>query len=117
MFVRGGAILPLGPEMNYVGEKPFDPITFAIYPDERGSASTSLYEDDGLSPSYKDGAYRRTTLNVSHSVKGFVVSISAPLGQFNPGTRKFGFIIKSTGAIPKTLMITDDGKARTVEMK
>jgi len=49
MFVRGGAIIPTGPTMNYVGEKPFDPITFAIYPDERGSAATTLYEDDGLS--------------------------------------------------------------------
>jgi alpha-glucosidase len=117
MFVRGGAILPMGPEMNYVGEKPFDPITFAIYPDDRGSASTTLYEDDGLSPSYKDGAYRRTGLNVSRSVKGFVLGITAPSGQFNPGTRKFGFVIKSAGAHPKTLMITDDGKARTVEIK
>src|SRR5712671_1012081 len=117
MFVRGGAIVPLGPEMNYVGEKPVDPSTVASYPDDRGAASTTLYEDDGLSPAYKDGAYRRTTVNVSHSVRGFAVSISAPLGQFKPGTRKFGFIIKSTGVIPKTLLITDDGKARTVEIK
>ncbi|MDX6290000.1 MAG: alpha-glucosidase, partial [Blastocatellia bacterium] len=117
MFVRGGAIIPLGPEMNYVGEKPFDPITFAIYPDRSGSASTTLYEDDGLSPAYKQGAYRRTTLNVSRGAKSFVVGIGAPLGQFTPGTRKFGFIIKSAGANPKTLMTTDDGKPRTVEIK
>src|SRR6266404_6141925 len=38
MFVRGGAIVPLGPEMNYVKEKRSDPITFAIYPDAGGSA-------------------------------------------------------------------------------
>ena len=30
------------PEMNYVGEKPFDPITFTIYPDEKGSAASHL---------------------------------------------------------------------------
>ena len=117
MFVRGGAIIPLGPEMNYVGEKPFDPITFAIYPDRRGVASTTLYEDDGLSPAYKDGAFRRTIVNVSRGVKGFVASIGAPSGQYNPGPRRFGFIIKSAGANPKVLMITDDGKARTVAIK
>ncbi len=33
LYVRGGAIIPTGPSMNYVGEKPTDPITFAIYPD------------------------------------------------------------------------------------
>jgi alpha-glucosidase len=117
MFVRGGAIIPLGPEMNYVGEKPFDPITFAIYPDGRGAASGTLYEDDGLSPAYKDGGFRRTTVNVSRSAKGFVASIGAPTGQYNPGPRRFGFIIKSAGANPKMIMIADDGKARTVEIK
>lgn len=38
MFVRGGAIIPMWPQMNYVGEKPLDPITFNIYPDVGGSA-------------------------------------------------------------------------------
>ncbi|HYN24080.1 MAG TPA: hypothetical protein VES69_03445 [Pyrinomonadaceae bacterium] len=28
MFVRAGAIIPMGPALNYVGEKPVDPITF-----------------------------------------------------------------------------------------
>jgi len=27
IFVRGGAIIPVGPEMNFVGEKPADPIS------------------------------------------------------------------------------------------
>jgi alpha-glucosidase (family GH31 glycosyl hydrolase) len=47
MFVRAGAIIPLAPEMNYVGEKPWDLLTFNIYPDEKGLAATTLYEDDG----------------------------------------------------------------------
>jgi alpha-glucosidase len=117
MFVRGGAIIPLGPEMNYVGENPFDPITFAIYPDGRGAASATLYEDDGLSPAYTDGGFRRTTVNVSRGAKGFVASIGAPSGQFNPGPRKFGFVIKSAGANPKMLLTIDNGRARTVEIK
>src|ERR1044071_6394379 len=61
MFVRGGAMIPVGPSMNYVGEKPADPITVKIYPDESRSASGTLYEDDGLSPAYKTGAFLRTT--------------------------------------------------------
>ena len=65
MFVRGGAIIPHGPEMRFTGEKPVSPLYFAIYPDEKGSASTTLYEDDGLSPDYRRGVFRRTTVNVS----------------------------------------------------
>ena len=38
MFVRAGAIIPMGPEMSYVGEKSADPIDSYIYPDETGRA-------------------------------------------------------------------------------
>src|ERR1041385_7926373 len=33
MFVRAGASIPMGPEMNYVGEKLTGPLSFVIYPD------------------------------------------------------------------------------------
>ena len=60
LFVRGGAILPLGPEMNYVGEKAAGSLNFDIYPDARGEASATLYEDDGLTQAYQQGSFRRT---------------------------------------------------------
>src|SRR6266699_257671 len=66
MFVRGGAVIPMGPEMRYVGDGPFDPITFAIYPDEKGFASATLYEDDGNSLAYQRRGFRRTKLEVRH---------------------------------------------------
>lgn len=31
LWVRSGAILPLGPEMNYVDERPLDPLTLEVY--------------------------------------------------------------------------------------
>jgi alpha-D-xyloside xylohydrolase len=31
LWVRAGAIVPMGPEMAYVGEKPLDPLTLEIY--------------------------------------------------------------------------------------
>ena len=117
MFVRGGAIIPLGPQMNYVGEKPLDPITFAIYPDDNGSASTVLYEDDGSSPAYKQGGFRRTAMRLKRGARGYVVSLSAPVGNYTPAARKFNFVIKSIGAQLKVVTIADDGRARTVEIK
>src|SRR6185503_9839205 len=59
-FGRAGAIIPTAPEMKYTGEKPQDPISFHISPAASGSASGTLYEDDGVSPGYKQGAFRRT---------------------------------------------------------
>jgi len=45
LFVKADSIIPMGPEMNYVGEKPFDPITLDIYLYDR--AEFILYDDDG----------------------------------------------------------------------
>src|SRR5882672_1582810 len=94
MFVRGGAIIPMWPAMNYVGEKKADPITFAIYPDAAGRASTTLYEDDGVSPAYKNRVVRRTSVTASRSGQGFRVDASAPVESYDPGARKFRFEIK-----------------------
>jgi alpha-glucosidase len=116
MFVRGGAIIPMAPEMKFVGEKPVDPITFAVYPDEKGSASTTLYEDDGISPAYLKGASSRTSVEVKRLATGYVVNVKAREGNYNPGPRKFAFTIKSnTGS--KTATVADDGRAQHIEVK
>ena len=112
MFVRAGAIIPTGPAMNYVGERANDPITFNIYPDDSGSASTTLYEDDGMSPAYKQGAFRRTAINVRRGQRGFAVSVAAPEGSYNPGSRSLKFVVNTKSAI-----VADDGKARQVDIR
>ena len=117
MFVRGGAIIPVGPALNYVGEKPVDPITFNIYPDENGLASGSLYEDDGFSPSYKAGVFRRTALDVRRAARGYVVSIGEPAGSYNPGLRSFNFVVKSSERELRVVGIADDGKPRQIELR
>jgi len=117
MFVRGGVIIPAGPSLNYVGEKPVDPITFNIYPDDNGVASATLYEDDGLSPAYKRGVFRRTAFTARRGPRGFVVSIGAPKGSYNPEPRKFNFMIKSAGQESKVVSVADSGKAQQFEIK
>ena len=55
MFVRAGSILPLGPEMQYVGEKPWDSLELRVYPGADGSFT--LYEDEGDGYNYEHGVY------------------------------------------------------------
>ncbi len=117
LFVRAGAIIPLGPQMNYVAEKPFDPLTFNIYPDRKGSASTSLYEDDGQSPAYKQGMFRRTAINVTRGAGGSQITTGRPEGNYDPGPRKLIFVIKSEGHTDRRATIVDDGSARKVEIR
>jgi alpha-glucosidase len=97
LFVRGGSIIPTGPQMNYVGETSDSSIMFGIYPDEKGTASTTLYEDDGESPAYRNGVFRRTTINVERSRRGYTVNVSQPVGTFRPPQRSFRFQIKAQG--------------------
>jgi alpha-glucosidase len=117
MFVRGGAIIPTGPTMNYVGERPSDPITFNIYPDEKGSASATLYEDDGVSPAYEQDGFRRTTISVGATLGGYTVSTGTPKGSYNPGPRKFSFLIKSATRMRSIVTVADNGAAQTVRIK
>lgn len=94
MFVRAGAIIPFGPEVQYVGQKPSEPLTFEIYPDAQGSATSTYYEDDGQSPAYKSGAYARMALKVERAGTGYVVTSDATTGTYIPPDRKLNFIVK-----------------------
>ncbi len=55
MFVRAGSILPLGPEMQYVGEKAWDNLELRVYPGADGQFT--LYEDEGDNYNYEKGTY------------------------------------------------------------
>ena len=60
MFVRAGSILPLGPEMQYVGQQPWDNLELRVYPG--ADARFVLYEDEGDSYNYEHGAYTTITI-------------------------------------------------------
>ncbi len=58
VFVRAGAVVPTGPEMDYVGQRPTDPLTLHLYPPAEGQEMVSfLYEDDGETPAHQRGEY------------------------------------------------------------
>lgn len=60
VYVRAGSIVPTGPVMQYVDEKPDAPLTILVYPGANGSFS--LYEDDGRSHQFEKGAFSRIPL-------------------------------------------------------
>jgi alpha-D-xyloside xylohydrolase len=57
LFVRAGSIVPTGPAVQHSGEGANGPITLLVYPGADGAFS--LYEDDGTSRAYRDGAHSR----------------------------------------------------------
>jgi alpha-glucosidase len=59
-YLRGGAIVPMGPVLQWSDERAADPMTLHVCPDERGESEGWLYEDDGLSLAYEHGQRWRT---------------------------------------------------------
>ncbi|HUA97040.1 MAG TPA: TIM-barrel domain-containing protein [Terracidiphilus sp.] len=55
IFVRAGSIVPYAPPMQYVAQKPDDPVTLYIYAGADGKFT--LYEDQGTNFNYEKGAF------------------------------------------------------------
>lgn len=80
LFIRRGAILPLGPLVQYSGEQPLDPLTLEIYP---GAGRTFLlYEDDGETNRYQTGAYVQTAFQLTEKQDNLTFSIGKGQGRF-----------------------------------
>ncbi|NVO19271.1 MAG: DUF5110 domain-containing protein [Bacteroidetes bacterium] len=62
LFVRAGSILPMYPQMNYDGERPADTLTLDLYPG--ADASFELYEDQGSTRDYRNGAFTKTRIEM-----------------------------------------------------
>ena len=87
LYVRAGAILPVGPEIQYAAEKPGGDITLLVFTGADGSYD--LYEDDGVSYGYEKGEFTRIPLRFD-SASG-TLTIGARQGSFTgmPEERTF----------------------------
>jgi alpha-D-xyloside xylohydrolase len=100
MFVRAGSILPLGPEMQYVGEKAWDNLELRLYPGADGQFT--LYEDEGDNYNYEQGQYATITFKWNDRSR-----------QLTIGARKGSY----KGMLEKRLftLVMPDGQSRQVE--
>jgi alpha-glucosidase len=60
LYVRAGAVVPMGPVRQYTDEKVDGPVELFIYPGADGGFSH--YEDDGKSFDFRNGSFRRTAI-------------------------------------------------------
>jgi alpha-D-xyloside xylohydrolase len=93
VHVPAGAIVPIGPELMYTGEKPDDPIVLHVYAGADGAFT--LYEDDGLTYGYERGELSRIPIAWSDAAR--TLTIGDRRGSF-PGmlsTRTFHVVLVS----------------------
>ncbi|WP_245952561.1 TIM-barrel domain-containing protein [Chitinophaga skermanii] len=122
LFVKAGSIMPYGPSLQYVAEKPADPITLYVY--TGADASFTLYEDEGLNYNYEKGAYAKITLQYNDNSK--VLTIGQRQGNFKGmlTQRTFKIVwVNQVGAKPFDLEAAPNetlhykGKEMVVRMK
>jgi len=71
IYVRAGSIIPYGPEIQYVGEKPGEPLIFYVY--DGADGEFTLYEDEGINYNYEKGAYSKIRLTYNEESKSLVI--------------------------------------------
>jgi alpha-glucosidase len=107
VFVRAGAILPLGPAVQNTDETPQGPLTLRVYAGD--DCKGSLYTDDGKSFSYLKGAYLRMNFGCSMSSSGMQLHISKHEGSYTPWWKEIR--IEVYGWKSKHGRILEDGRA------
>ena len=93
LYARAGAIVPLGPDVQYCDEKPWDDLEVRVYLGADGKFT--LYEDEFDGQAYKAGAYTTIDFNLH----GRTLTIGARKGSY-PGmleNRKFRIVYYGNG--------------------
>jgi alpha-D-xyloside xylohydrolase len=95
LFVREGAIIPVGPEIQYTSEKLGAPLTILVYTGHDGTYA--LYEDEGTNYNYENGAF--ATIPFSYDEAKRELTIGRRSGEFPgmPKTRTFDIRWMSAG--------------------
>ncbi|HEY7123787.1 MAG TPA: glycoside hydrolase family 31 protein [Ktedonobacterales bacterium] len=92
LFVRGGAILPLGPVMQHTAELPTDPLTLALYASSHAPNADEpsiLYEDDGSSTDYRSGGFCQTAYRWEwENASSLLIHLGTPQGDYRPERRQ-----------------------------
>ncbi|NOT34706.1 MAG: DUF5110 domain-containing protein [Candidatus Eisenbacteria bacterium] len=88
LHMRPGSIVPLGPIVQHVDERPLDEVEILISLDAEGRATGTLYEDDGDGFGYRDGDFLRTHYKARLEGGILRVRIAASEGRWSaPSTR------------------------------
>ncbi len=107
IYVPEGAIIPMGPIMQYVDEKPANLITLYVYGGKDGNFT--LYEDTGETYNYEKGEFSQ--INFSYDDEQNTLSIGPTIGKYpNMINNRTFRIIKISPENPIAIDSNEEGK-------
>ena len=111
LYVRAGAVLPMGPVRQYVSEAVGAPLTVRVYPGASGDFV--LYEDDGASFAYERGESMRLALHWDDRSRRLSLSLVPGSRMLPPAVREVEVELAGGGAKKS---IRFEGRPATVEL-
>ena len=108
LYVRAGGIIPLGPDVQYVSEKPWDALEVRVYPGADGRFI--LYEDEGDGYAYEQGACSE----IEFTLKGRTLTVGERRGSFPGMLRERTFRIVAPDG--RSQEISYDGSSRSIKL-
>lgn len=111
VFVREGAIIPFGPEMEWTDEKPAELINLYIYAGKDGDFQ--LYEDEGVNYNYEKGKYATIDIHFDNAKKS--VTIGARKGSFKGMLKNRRFNVVLVDASNPRELNLDNPEGKMVE--
>lgn len=88
LFVRVGAVIPLGHYGKNTSEVVDPTFTLAVFPPRRAhTASFTAYEDDGISFDYEKGVFAETPVTVKTDADRIDIRLAARRGTYKVGPR------------------------------
>jgi len=91
VFARAGSIVPVGHEIQYVGEKPGAPVTLFVYAGADGDFT--LYEDEGVNYNYEGGAFSNIKFSYDDGQRTLKIGRRNGFYQGMPLTRRFDIVL------------------------
>ena len=86
LYVRAGAVLPMGPVKQYTGEEVDGPLTLQVHPGADGTGT--VYEDDGHSFAYRDGAWMRIEATWADAARRLSIRLGEGSRRLDPMPRR-----------------------------
>jgi alpha-glucosidase (family GH31 glycosyl hydrolase) len=106
LFIRDGAIIPMQPVMDHVGQHPVTTVTVQVFPSGHAT-HFDYYDDDGETYAYEKGAYFLQTMSTRKTDGATDFTLAAPDGSYKPATR--WYLLAMHGGVARS--VRANGKA------
>jgi alpha-glucosidase (family GH31 glycosyl hydrolase) len=81
LYVRAGAVLPVGPIKQYADEQVNEPLTLLVFPGANGTST--LYDDDGISFDHRNGGFYRLEMEWTDNTRTLTLRLD-PASRMRP---------------------------------